>query len=87
LHPFFAQRKPLMSLTAKRGAKNLQTVRKLPIRPKNVAQNSVFDDFSGSDRSEAAKARPDFRVRDRLAEISHGLLDFCTSKLTLRAVF
>ncbi len=41
-----------------------------PPGQKNVAQNSVLDDFSGSDRSEAAKARPDFRVRNRLAEFS-----------------
>ena len=36
----------------------MQSVRKLPTRPKNVAQNSVLDDFCGSDRSEAAKAAP-----------------------------
>jgi hypothetical protein len=59
-------------------AKLKQSVRKLPTRPKNVAQNSVFDDFSGSERSEAAKARPDFRVRDRLAEFSHGLQELRT---------
>jgi hypothetical protein len=69
-----------MSLTAERGAKLLQSVRKLPTRPKNVAQNSVFDDFSGSDRSEAAKARPDSESAIRLGEFSHGLFDFCTRK-------
>jgi hypothetical protein len=39
-----------------------QTVRKLAIRPKNVAQNSVCDDSSGSDQPGAAKTHLNFGI-------------------------
>jgi len=45
-----APRNLLISLTSVRGAKILQTVRKLSRKPKNVGRKADFKDFSRSGR-------------------------------------
>jgi hypothetical protein len=62
------------------GADFMQTVLKPASWPKNVARTPTCGDFSRSDRSHVAIARPNFGRLDQPSESSHGLHDFCPRK-------
>jgi hypothetical protein len=53
-------------------------VRKLAIALEIASLSAVFRDFSGSDRSEAAKIHLDPGHADQPTEFSHSLLEICT---------